>query len=160
MSVCEIVSLADEHRDWANNLIREHWGSVDVVTRGRVHDTSSLPGYVAVLDCRPVGLATYSVEGNECELVSLDSLEEGRGIGTALVRAVEGSARASGCRRLWLITTNDNLAAIAFYQRRGFKIAAVHLDAMEESRRIKPEIPLEGIDGIPITDEIELELIL
>jgi ribosomal protein S18 acetylase RimI-like enzyme len=160
MSGYKIIPLSEKHRRWADDLIEKRWGSVKVVTRGRVHDTSLLPGFVAVSGGEPVGLATYDIAGDECEMVSLDSLAEGIGIGTALVRAVEGVARSSGCRRLWLITTNDNLAAVGFYQKRGLHIAAIHLDALEESRRLKPEIPLTGIDGIPIRDEIELELVL
>ncbi|HEX7715028.1 MAG TPA: GNAT family N-acetyltransferase, partial [Bacillota bacterium] len=64
------------------------------------------------------------------------------------------------CQRLWLITTNDNLAAIRFYQLRGFVLVALHRDAIAQSRKLKPEIPLRGIDGIPIRDEIELEVVL
>lgn len=158
MSGCEVTPLPAKHRRWANALIEDRWGSVKVVTRGRVHDTSRLPGFVAVRGDEPVGLATYHMVGDQCEMVSLDSLDEGIGIGTALVRAVEGIARSSGCKRLWLITTNDNLAAVRFYQKRGLRIAAIHLDALEESRRLKPGIPITGIDGIPIRDEIELEL--
>jgi ribosomal protein S18 acetylase RimI-like enzyme len=160
MSEYDVIPLSDEHRRWANALIRNHWGSVKVVTRGRVHDASGLPGFMAVRGDEPVGLATYDIAGDQCEVVSLDSLAEGIGIGTALMRGVEGVARKSGCRRLWLITTNDNLAAVRFYQKRGFRIVAIHVDALEESRRLKPEIPRTGIDGIPIQDEIELELAL
>lgn len=156
----EIVPLGDEHREWAAALTGERWGSTAVVTRGRVHDARRLEGFVALAEGGPAGLVTYRVDGEECELVSLDSIREGLGMGTALVEAVAVAGRASGCRRLWLITTNDNLAAVRFYQRRGFHIAALHLDALVESRRLKPEIPLAGIDGIPLTDEIELELAL
>jgi DNA-3-methyladenine glycosylase I len=158
MSDFEIVQLSDEWREWARNLVRDHWGSEAVVTRGRLHDTSSLPGFVAAMGSEAAGLATYDIRGGGCELVSLDSLREGIGIGTALVGAVERAARAAGAGRLWLITTNDNLAAVRFYQKLGFHIAALHLNALEESRRLKPEIPLTGIDGIPLTDEIEMEL--
>jgi ribosomal protein S18 acetylase RimI-like enzyme len=158
MSECDIVPLGDVHRGWAGALIEARWGSALVVTRGRSHDAPYLPGFVAVRDGRPAGLATYNIEGGDCELVTLDSLAPGAGIGTALVRAVAGAAEAADCGRLWLITTNDNLAAVRFYQGLGFHIAAIHLDALAVSRRIKPEIPLAGIDGIPLTDEIELEL--
>jgi ribosomal protein S18 acetylase RimI-like enzyme len=103
---------------------------------------------------------TYNIDVNECEIVTMNSLEEGRGIGTALINTVKQTAIAAGCKRLWLITTNDNTAALHFYQRRGFVIAAVHPNAMEESRKLKPEIPLTGNDGIPIRDEIELEMML
>ena len=156
----EIVANDDEHRGWARRIIAEHWGSVIVITRGNVHDTSCLPGFVAVRNGRPVGLVTYRVNQGECELVTLDSLAEGLGIGTALVEAVKSAARASGCRRVWLITTNDNLKALGFYQKRGMTLVAVHRNAIEEARRLKPEIPVVGIDGIPIRDEIELEYLL
>ena len=54
--------------------------------------------------------------------------------------------------------SNDNPPALRFYQKRGFALVAVHANAVERSRQIKPEIPLIGRGGIPIRDEIELEL--
>lgn len=90
----------------------------------------------------------------------MDSLLEKRGIGTALMDAVEREARAAGCRRLWLITTNDNTRALRFYQKLGLSLAALHRDAIAESRKLKPSIALTGEDGIPIRDEIELEKLL
>jgi GNAT superfamily N-acetyltransferase len=153
-----IVELSSEHREWAVRLVRDHWGSERIVTRGKIHDTSLLPGFVAVLDGEPVGLITYRMFEHQCEVVSLDSLMEGIGIGTALVQEVTRRAREHGCRRLWLITTNDNLDAVHFYQKRGFHLVAVHKDALNETRRLKPGLPRTGIDGIPLRDEIELEL--
>jgi len=107
-----------------------------------------------------VGLLTYHVEGSMCEIGTLDSQREGRGISVALIEAVKVAARQAGCRRLWLITTNDNTHALRFYQKRGFCLVAVHRDAVAASRAIKPEIPLIGNDGIPIRDEVELEMSL
>jgi len=153
-----ITELTDRHRAWALELIADRWGSPLIVTRGRVHDTSSLPGLVAVRGGEPIGLLTYHIEGEACEITSLDSLREGAGVGSVLVEAVKEQARRVGCKRLWLITTNDNLKAVRFYQKRGFGLVAVHRNALEHSRRLKPSIPLEGIDGIPLRDEIELEL--
>jgi len=86
-----------------------------------------------------------------------DSARPGRGVGTALIVAAEEVAQRAGCRRLWLITTNDNTHALRFYQKRGFVLAALHRNAVAASRARKPEIPLTGNDGIPIRDEIELE---
>ncbi len=153
----KIRPLGNAEREWATALIVEHWGSEKIVTRGLVHNVRSLEGFVAVQDGEPAGLLTYRIGGDELEIVSLNSLREGLGIGTALVRAAREKAEASGCRRIWLITTNDNLAAIRFYQRRGFLLVAVYRDALEQSRRLKPEIPLIGMDEIPLRDEIELE---
>ncbi len=106
-----------------------------------------------------MGLITYCLEDKNCEIVSLNSLKPSVGIGTALVEAVKDVAGKSGCKRVWLITTNDNLNALRFYQKRGFSLATIHRNAVEKSRKLKP-IPLTGFDGIPIRDEIELELII
>ncbi len=105
-----------------------------------------------------MGLITYRFHEDQCEVISLNSLKESIGIGTALLDAVKDSVAKAGCKRHWLITTNDNLAAIRFYQRRGWELVAVHRGAIAESRRLKPIIPEIGIDSIPIRDEIELEL--
>jgi GNAT superfamily N-acetyltransferase len=98
---------------------------------------------------------TYRIDGRECEL---DSAREGAGAGTALVDAVAQAARVAGAIRLWLITTNDNLPALRFYQRYGFDPVAVHRDAVARSRTLKPSIPQIRLDGIPIRHELELPL--
>jgi len=152
--------LSNEDKSWALRLLQENWGSAIMVTRGKIHRVDELPGFIAIHDGKPAGLITYEVVGDDCEITSMNSLVEGQGIGSALADAVKDAAAAAGCRRLWLITTNDNTAALRFWQKRGFKLVAVYPDAVEQSRRIKPEIPLIGNDGIPIRDEIELEMTL
>jgi ribosomal protein S18 acetylase RimI-like enzyme len=138
----------------------EHWGSTSIVSRGRLHQADELPGFAAIQGGDPVGLVTYRIDGDECEIVSLDSAIESTGIGSALVQAVVAAASAADCRRLWLITTNDNLPALRFYQKRGFVLVSLHRNAIETARQLKPQIPLVGLDGIPLRDEIELELTL
>lgn len=155
-----IRPLSEDDQAWVSRFLKERWGAVAVVSRGRVHHPDKLPGFAAVQADSLVGLATYHIEGNACEIVTLDSLAEGIGIGSALIATVKQKAVEAGCRRLWLITTNDNLHALGFYQKRGFALAVLHRNALEESRRIKPEIPETGLDGIPLRDEIELEMIL
>jgi GNAT superfamily N-acetyltransferase len=144
-------------RDWVRAKLTELWDEF-VVSRGRVHDPSALPGFVAEEGGAPVGLATYRIEGADCEVVTINAFPKGGGAGTALLDAVAGAARNAGCRRVWLITTNDNLRALRFYQRRGFRLAALHRDALDRSRELKPSIPEVGLDGIPLRDELELEL--
>jgi len=141
-------------------LLQEWWAGPKIMTRGKVHYADKLPGFVAVQEERPAGLVTYRIDGTGCEIVTMNSLAEGKGIGSALIEAVKNAATKAGCKRLWLITTNDNTKALRFYQKRGFKMAAVYPNAIEKSRHLKPEIPLTGNDGIPIRDEIELEMIL
>jgi ribosomal protein S18 acetylase RimI-like enzyme len=146
-------------RGWAAAKLRDLWGEV-VVSRGAAHDATALPGFVAEEAGEPVGLATYRIDGDDCELVTINAFPKGSGAGTALVDAVLAAARAAGCRRVWLITTNDNLRALRFYQRRGFRLVAVHPGALDRSRELKPSIPEIGLDGIPLRDELELELTL
>jgi N-acetylglutamate synthase-like GNAT family acetyltransferase len=133
------------------------WGSPIVLSRGRAHDASELSALICEAAGETVGLATYDIRDGDCELVTIDAFTRGRGIGTMLLDAVIQAARRQGRRRLWLITSNDNLSALRFYQRRGLRLIAVHRGAIDEARRVKPEIPLVGDDGIPIHDELELE---
>jgi ribosomal protein S18 acetylase RimI-like enzyme len=152
------LTLAD--REWVSQFMLEHWGSNKVVSRGVVYYPQDLPGYVATDDSEKVGLITYNITGASCEIVTINSIYPSSGVGTALIEAVRDTAIKSGCKRLWLITTNDNLNALRFYQKRGFVLVAVHRNALELSRKLKAGIPLIGNDGIPLRDEIELELIL
>lgn len=138
----------------------EHWGGEEMVTRGNVYRPEQLDGFVLEDGKEWIGLLTFFVQDNACEVTSLDSLREGQGIGTSLINAVLDEARKQNCKRVFLITTNDNLHALGFYQRRGFELVAVHRGAVNESRRIKPTIPLIGMNNIPLRDEIELEMVL
>jgi ribosomal protein S18 acetylase RimI-like enzyme len=137
---------------------RARWAGEMVVVHGAVIHPDPLDGFVAVDEGNWVGLITYYIEAEDCEIVSLDSLKENQGIGTALVRAVIEAARQAGCRRVHLVTTNDNLTALKFYQKLGFALAVIHRNAMDAVRRLKPEVPMIGEHGIPLRDEIELEL--
>ncbi|MBN1341167.1 MAG: GNAT family N-acetyltransferase, partial [Phycisphaerae bacterium] len=113
-------------RAWVAELLTQRWGAPAIAAHGELIQADQLPGFIAEDHGAIVGLATYRLDAGQCELVSLDSLAEGRGIATALVDKVAAAARAAGCRRLWLITTNDNLRALRFYQKRGFVLVAVH----------------------------------
>lgn len=139
-------------------FIRERWGAESVVGHGQVYYPHTLPGFGAWDGSALIGLVTYAVREQACEVVTIDSLRPGQGLGSALLAAVVEAARRAGCERVWLITTNDNLAAVRFYQKRGFRLVAVHLDALAVSRQLKPAIPLLGQEGIPLRDEWELEL--
>ncbi len=160
MSSFTIRPVERTDRNWIAQFLDKHWGSTRIVTRGQVYLGHLLDGFIAEQDGKPVGLITYRIDGDACEVVTINSLAQGQGIGTALLETVKQVALEAGCRRLWLIVTNDNLPALRFYQKRGFHLAAVYPNALEASRRLKPEIPLFGLDGIPLRDEIELELTL
>jgi GNAT superfamily N-acetyltransferase len=136
----------------------EHWGGEEMITRGNVYRPEQLEGFVFEEGKEWLGLITFFIQGGECEVTSLDSLREEKGIGTRLIDKAVDEARARKCNRLFLITTNDNLHALGFYQKRGFELVTVYRGAVNESRKRKPSIPLVGMDGIPLRDEIELEI--
>ncbi|MFA5844309.1 MAG: GNAT family N-acetyltransferase [Coriobacteriia bacterium] len=155
-----VVDLDESHRGWASRVVREHFDSAMVVSRGVLHDTDSLPGLVALSDGAPVGLLRYRLGSDGCEVVVLIAARPGQGVGTALIEAVGRLAAEARCRRLWLITTNDNVPAQRFYLSRGWTLSAVYPGAIQHSRLLKPEIPLTGLDGIAVEDELEFELLL
>src|SRR5262249_45421328 len=116
MDLFSIRPILNAHRAVVRRLLKQNWGSIQMVTRGRLLDVSALPGFIAWREERPIGLITYEIVQDACEVAVLQSLEEGIGVGSALIAAVKEAAQQAGCRRLWLITTNDNTPALRFYQ--------------------------------------------
>lgn len=139
---------------------KEYWGAEFVVAHGVVYYPDGLDGFIAVDSDKWLGAVTYVFSENDCEIVTLDSVQEGQGIGTKLIDAVTNEARKQNCKRVFLVTTNDNLNALGFYQKRGFELVKIHRNAMEETRKLKPTIPIIGQNRIPLRDEIELEMML
>lgn len=149
-----------EDRDWITEVLLDNWASNIIVTRGTSYEADLLPGLIAEDDEKRLGLLTYGIKDDELEIVTMNAIEKGKGIGSSLLDEIERIAREKKCRRIWLITTNDNIDAIRFYQKRGFEIAFVHRYAIEETRKIKPQLPFVGKYGIPIRDEIEMEKLI
>ena len=146
-----------EDIQWINDLIRKEFGSEIVVVHGKVYKPGELSGFIAEEDNQRVGLLTYEIINQECEIITLNSIRQNKGVGTLLVHKLLEVVKLENCKRIWLITTNDNLNALKFYQKRGYQIITVYPNALEKSRRIKPQIPLIGKNEIPLRDEIELE---
>jgi len=149
-----------EKRDieWVRETIIESWRSTRVVSRGVIHNTEILPGFIAEANNQRVGLLTYTIDNEMLEIVTLNVFKKREGIGRKLVDRSICIAKQNDCSRVWVITTNDNTPALQFYQSVGFTLVAVHKGAIRKSRKLKSEIPFLGIDNIPITDEIELEM--
>jgi ribosomal protein S18 acetylase RimI-like enzyme len=155
-----IRPVKDSDRAWVANFIARQWGAEIVIAYGVVFHASKLPGFVALRGDEKLGLVTYNIDDRACEIITLNSLQPGIGIGAALIDAVKAHARQAGCQRLFLMTANDNIDALRFYQKRGFVLVAVHRNAAEQARKLKPQIPFIGEHGIPLRDEIELEMML
>ncbi len=159
MELFSIRNVQKEDRDWIRRWLIFQWGAEVVISHDQIFHPADLPGFIAVDNNtqEPIGLITYRFEGKDCEIITLDSLREGLGIGSALIEAVKKHAINVGCSRLYLVTTNDNIYSLRFYQKLGFKMKKINVGAADRAREKKPEIPKAGYFGIPIHDEIELE---
>lgn len=156
----KIIAISEKYRKFVVKYISDNWGSPIIVSCGKIHDSENLQGFVAIEKGVIKGIATFEIVGKVCEIVSLDSMDNGRGIGKALVEKIIDKAMKEKCSMVWLITTNDNTKAMRFYQKIGFIMSAFYKNALNESRKLKPEIPLTGNDGIPLLHEIKFEKIL
>jgi GNAT superfamily N-acetyltransferase len=139
-------------------LVAELWGSEVVAVHGNLLRPADLPGFIAERTRRVVGLITYQLVGDTLEIVTLNAIDRRAGIGTLLIEAAVEAARHFRCRDIRLTTTNDNVDALRFYQRRGFRLAELRPGAVDRSRQEKPQIPRAGEYGIPLHDEIDLTL--
>lgn len=137
----------------------EQWGAATAVGHGVVWRPAELDGLLALDGDEIVGVLTYTPPDDDgtMEIVTVDALRRHEGIGTELIEAAMTEAAGRGARRVVLTTTNDNVDALRFYQRRGFRLCRLRPGQVAQSRRLKPEIPLIGSYGIPLTDELELE---
>ena len=157
MSAVEIHPITPATRPAVDALTLRHWGGTRIHDVAGIYETSGLPGAVALVGGSFAGAATWSQEPRLLRIVTLASLIDGRGVGRALLAAAEAEARAAGVARLVVSTGNNNLRALGLYQRNGYRLAALHLGAIDGFRRLKPEIPATDPTGIAIRDMIELE---
>jgi len=156
----KIKALDEKYRKAIINHVLKEWGD-PIVTRGNIINIRDLQGFIALRNDALIGAVLYEIKGSDCEIVVLYSTIESIGVGTNLIDSVIGLAKSKNCKRVWLITMNDNTHAIRFYQRRGFDLRAVHINAFDITRKLKQEPPAEsllGIDNIPIKHEFEFEI--
>lgn len=156
-----VRKVGPEDNTWIKQVFIQNWGGDFVVSRGKVYKIEEFSGgYIAERRNNKVGLITYKIIDNELEINGLVSNDRKKGIGTALVNAVITLAKQNGIKRVCLVTTNDNLNAIGFWQKRGFNLVRIYPNALETTRKLKPSLPLIGENTIPLRDELELEIIL
>ena len=155
-----VEKITDQNRDRINNFIKSHWYTTEMIIRGKVIDMTTVDGIFVLDDETIIGLITYMIRNETLEILSLDSLREKQGLGTMLIKTVVQEAEKSGCKRIVVITTNDNINAIRFYQKRGFDMVHLYHNALDISRKLKPEIPLIGENSIPLQHEIEFEILI
>ena len=157
----EIRPVAPPVAPTLRSYLRVAWHADHVVAHSERMEPAALPGFAAMIGDRIVGHVSYRIAAGQCELVSIHAEPRTAGTGSRLVEAVVAAARQIECTSVWLTTTNDNLDALRFYQRRGFRLVRLRPGAMDEARRIlKPELPAIGSYGIPMRDEVDLELLI
>ena len=152
----EIRPVEEKDRPTVEWLTTQLWGAPEVAVHDGVFYPAALPGFIAERAGRIAGLVTYEVRGGTLEIATINALDLYRGIGTMLIEAVRAEAKRLGCYQVMLTTTNDNIGALRFYQRRGFRLVELRPGAVTRARRAKPEIPMTGEYGIPLRDELDL----
>lgn len=151
-------AVTDKDRDAIAAFIEKHWRSRVVMSRGKPYQPHEHDGFLETRDGRIVGLLTMVYEDGALQILTLNSVLEGERIGSSLMLMAIDQARGQGIDRIWLTTTNDNLRAMGFYQRLGFRMVQINVGAVDEARKTKPQIPETGMHGIAIHDEIVMEL--
>jgi ribosomal protein S18 acetylase RimI-like enzyme len=147
-------------RGWVRATLLRNWSSTTVARRGELIEARDLAGYVALLGGRRTGLVLVDLRRGDLEVVAISTSTRRQGVGHALMKQCVDDAHECGCRRVWLITTNNNTTAIAFYQRVGMDLCAYYRHGVRTSRLLKPSIPLRDSSGVPIDHELEFELLL
>ena len=142
-------------RDWILETSVRNWGAEFIVVHGDIYYPAELSGLIAIHGGSRSGLLTYTIKDNEGEIITLSSNHPNKGIGSSLIQSLKTELSFSSIERIKVVTTNDNLNALRFYQKRGFVLSALFPNAVEKTRMIK-SIPETGDNGIPIRDEIEL----
>lgn len=157
MTDIELHIKTDKDVQLTKDLMNKYWGGEPLIVRTKNFYPTKLEGLFAEKESKIVGFLFYDIQGSNCEIIVFEALEKFKGIGTVLLNKLKDIAKEKSCTRIFLMTNNDNMDALRFYQRRGFHICAIHLDSVKESRKVKPEIPMTGDYGIPLRDEIDLE---
>lgn len=152
--------ITPDNRRTVNEFLKEHWYATTMVLRGEILDMTRAEGFFLEEEGAILALLTYRFDGGVFEILSLDSLRENEGLGTQMVDEAVRRAKTLGAKKLVVLTSNDNMRAMAFYQKRGFDFVKLYRNGLDAARRLKPDIPTVGRDNIPLRHELEFEMIL
>ncbi len=153
-------SYISHDAQWLEELMNKDWGGLPLVIRGEKYYPPQLDGIIAENEKGVAGFLFFDIRGKDCEIIVFEVFDKFKGTGTILLDKLKDIAKERHCSRIYLMTTNDNLDALRFYQKRGLHICGVHVDSVKISRKIKPTIGMVGDYDIPVRDEIDLEFIL
>lgn len=137
------------------------WGSHSMMIDLHVYDVAEIDALgLFEPSGKTAALASWTVRGDSAYLCALHSLKPGEGVAIQMLDAVIFAARKAGAKRLKAMLTNDNMPGMTFYQRRGFRLSGLYLEAIDHYRSVEPDIIKTGYKDIPIHDAIELEIAL
>jgi len=150
-----VREATDTDRAAARELFQRDFGRTKIVAFGEVMELDSMPALVALMTDEPSGALAYRLFGDALHIVALatDPMWQRSGVGAYLVAEAELLARRLNLGRLVVATTNDNLPALYFYQRRGYRLT----DLVPHSVVAHTHQEIGGFAGIPVRDEIRLE---
>ena len=156
----KIRPAASADNKWLEELMNRDWGGLPLVIRGKKFYPSQLDGIIAENENGIAGFLFYEVRDKDCEIIVFEVFDKFKGTGTSILDNLKEVAKDKKCQRIYLMTTNDHLDALRFYQKRGFHICGIHIDSVKNSRKIKPTIGMIGDHDIPVRDEIDFEFLL
>lgn len=159
-NLLKIRSATPADNSWLEELMIKDWGGLPLVIRGKKYYPSQLDGIIAENENVIAGFLFYEIRNQDCEIIVFEVFDKFKGTGTILLDKLKDIARHKKCSRIYLMTTNDNLDALRFYQKRNFHICGIHIDSVRISRKIKPTIGMTGDYEIPVRDEIDLEFLI
>src|SRR5256712_6206941 len=150
-----VREATEADRTAARELFQQDFGRTKIVAFGEVMDIDQMPALVAITRDEPSGALAYRSLGDALHIVALatDPMWQRSGVGGHLVAEAELLARRLGLKRLIVSTTNDNLPALYFYQRRGYRLT----DLVPNSIIVQTGQEVAGFAGIPVRDEVRLE---
>lgn len=154
MEIVHIGDLCSIEKDSIMAKIKTNWGSTSIVYSGMVYDLNTLKGIALKNNDIIVSILFYQVINKELNIILLESFVKRKGFGRIILQKIKEISKGNKYKRIIVTTTNDNIDAIKFYQLNEFDIIEVKFNAVDLSRKIKPEIPSVGNYGIKIKHEL------
>ena len=139
----------------ALELFRDVFRPAQLVSFGEAISLDDAAAFVAETDQGIAGALAWRPFDGALHILALatDPMHQRAGVGGHLVAEAELLARRQNWPRVIVTITNDNLPALYFYQRRGYRVSAILRNSIAAQTH---DQKARGFAGIPILDEIQL----
>lgn len=137
------------------------WGSTRMMVAMQVYDVMAIEA-TGLYDSenKLVAFASWALRDKTAYLCALHALVQGKGYARHLLAALMPMLKDKGARTIRAMITNDNMPALAFYQKNGFRFATLYVGGVDAYRTTMPGMITHGYEGIAIHDALELECVL